>query len=196
MATGMVKNEAVQDGASASALFCITGVFSTAIAGYLSDRLGRTAVIIAMMVISIACSFSFGWLIGGSMVLIVIIGLCYGFSVIAESPVYTTGLSEVVPPNYLGAALGLQSLVGFSIVTLVPTVFGAILDLTNPAGVEKSADYLQNWGWAFCVLGAGALIGPWAMLKLRSYRKAARWPEGRNEKQKSEGKNQSSKLRK
>jgi hypothetical protein len=30
---------------------------------------------------------------------IIILGLIYGFSVIAESPVYSSGLSEVVSPN-------------------------------------------------------------------------------------------------
>jgi MFS family permease len=168
LAAGLGRGNAVQTGASLSSVIFIMGVFSTGIAGFLSDRLGRTPVIIAMMCVSITCSFSFGWLIGGRMVWVIILGLAYGFSVIAESPVYSSGLSEVVSPNYLGTALGFRSLVGVGLGSLVPTIFGAILDLTNPAGVKASLAYLTTWGWAFSMLGVVALIGPWTMFKLRS----------------------------
>jgi len=179
LAGGMAKDPAVQAGASLSSAVFIMGVFSTGIAGYLSDRLGRTAVIIAMMAISIFCSFSFGWLIGGPMVWIVILGLCYGFSVIAESPVYSSGLTEVVSPNYLGTALGLRSLVGFGIGALVPTVFGAVLDFTNPAGTETKFGFLPTWGWAFSTLGVVALFGPWAMFKLRDLPESVKMAGGK-----------------
>lgn len=168
MASGLAKGPAVQAGAGLSSVIFIMGVFSTGIAGYLSDRFGRTAVIIAMMAASIFCSFAFGWSLGGPMFLIVLLGLCYGFSVIAESPVYSSGLTEVVNPRYLGTALGFRSLLGFGVATLVPTVFGAVLDWTNPAATEKITGYISNWGWAFSMLGIVALLGPWSMFKLRS----------------------------
>lgn len=168
LATGLMEGQAVQAGASLSSVIFFMGVFSTGIAGYLSDRLGRTAVIIAMMAMSIVGSFSFGWMIGGSMTWIVILGLGYGFSVIAESPVYSSGLTEVVSPNYLGTALGLRSLVGFGIGAIVPTIFGAVLDWTNPMELKERLGYLPTWGWAFSMLGLLALFGPWAMFKLRS----------------------------
>jgi len=166
VAAGLTKDHAISTGASLSSLIFFMGVFSTGIAGYLSDRLGRTTVIIATMVVSITISFIFGWLIGGSMAWIIILGLIYGFSVIAESPVYSSGLSEVVSPNSLGTALGLRSLVGFSIGAIVPTAFGMVLDLTNPTGT--TGDYIRIWGFAFAALGLVALGGPFAMLKLRS----------------------------
>jgi MFS family permease len=177
LAVGSAKDYAVQAGAGLSSMIFIMGVFSTGFAGYLSDRVGRTAVIIAMMAISIICSFSFGWLIGGQMSWVVILGLCYGFSVIAESPVYSSGLAEVVSPNYLGTALGLRSLVGFGAAALVPPIFGAVLDLTNPAGVEEG--YLLTWGWAFSMLGVVALFGPWTMFKLRSMPESVKMAGGK-----------------
>jgi MFS family permease len=164
---GATKDAAVQSGAAFSSAMFIMGVFSTTIAGCLSDRWGRTAVIITMMAISISCSFSFGWLIGNPMFWVMAVGLCYGFSVIAESPVFSSGLTEVVPPNYLGTALGLRSLIGFGAGAISPTVFGLILDLTN-AGQTKVYGYIPNWGWAFSMLGLVALIGPWTMFKLRA----------------------------
>jgi len=168
LAVGSTNDYAIQAGSSFSSALYIMGVFSTAIAGYLSDRLGRTNVIIAMMTTSIACSFSFGWTIGSPMVWVIILGLGYGFSVIAESPVFSSGLTEVVSPNYLGTALGFRSLIGFGVASLVPTVFGLVLDLTNPEPGEKALGYLPNWGWAYSMLGLAALIGPWAMFKLRA----------------------------
>jgi MFS family permease len=146
----------------------IMGVVSTLAAGTWSDRWGRTAVIMAMMAISISGSFSFGWLIGSPMAWVMIVGLAYGFAVIAESPVYSSGLSELVSPNFLGTALALRSLIGFGIGALAPTAFGLVLDLTNSGEAQKALGYLPNWGWAFSMLGLVALIGPWAMWKLRS----------------------------
>ena len=168
LALGSTKDKAIQAGSTFSSAMYIMGVLSTMIAGYLSDRWGRTTVIISMMAVSIACSFSFGWLIGGPMTWVMIVGLCYGFSVIAESPVFSSGLTEVVSPNYLGTALGLRSLIGFGAGAISPTVFGLILDLTNAGQTEKVFGYLPNWGWAFSMLGLVALIGPWTMFKLRS----------------------------
>ncbi len=168
LALGSTKDHAIQAGSSFSSALYVMGVFSTLLAGYLSDRLGRTTVIIAMMAVSIACSFSFGWLIGSAMFWVMIVGLGYGFSVIAESPVFSSGLSEVVAPGFLGTALGLRSLIGLGMAALVPTVFGLVLDLTNPGPGEIVSGYLPHWGWAFSMLGLGALIGPWAMFKLRA----------------------------
>ncbi|MBE0558159.1 MAG: MFS transporter, partial [Proteobacteria bacterium] len=167
LAMGATKDAAVQFGATFSSAMYIMGVFSTTIAGYLSDRWGRTAVIIAMMSISISCSFSFGWLIGGPMLLVMAVGLLYGFSVIAESPVFSSALTEVVSPDYLGTAYGLRSLIGFGAGAISPTVFGLILDVTN-AGQANAAGYISNWGWAFSMLGFVALIGPWTMFRLRA----------------------------
>ena len=124
--------------------------------------------IICMMALSIFCSFSLGWLIGGPMIWVVALTLIYGFSAIAESPVYSSGLSEVVSPRYLCTAFGFRSLVGFSAGALVPTVFGAIMDWTNPLPAGGPGNFPPIWGWAFSMLGAVALLGPWAMFKLRS----------------------------
>jgi MFS family permease len=179
LAVGSTKDHAIQAGSSLSSGLYIMGVFSTLIAGYLSDRLGRTTVIIAMMAISIACSFSFGWLIGSPMLWVMILGLGYGFSVIAESPVFSSGLSEVVAPRYLGTALGLRSLIGLGIAALVPTLFGWILDLSNPGPGENVLGYLPNWGWAFSMLGLGALIGPWTMFRLRTLPESGKMAGGK-----------------
>jgi MFS family permease len=168
LALGSSRDHALQAGSAFSSSMYIMGVLSTLIAGYWSDRWGRTAIIIAMMAVSISCSFSFGWLIGGPMIGLMAVGLIYGFAVIAESPVYSSGLSELVSPNFLGTALALRSLIGFGVGAVAPTAFGLVLDLTNSGETQKALGYLPEWGWAFSMLGLAALIGPWAMWKLRS----------------------------
>jgi MFS family permease len=179
LALGSSREHALQAGSAFSSSMYVMGVFSTMIAGYWSDRWGRTAVIIAMMVVSISGSFSFGWMIGGPMIWLMVIGLIYGFAVIAESPVYSSGLSELVSPNFLGTALALRSLIGFGVGAVAPTAFGLVLDLTNSGEAQKALGYLPNWGWAFSMLGLVALIGPWAMWKLRFMPESVKMAGGR-----------------
>ena len=179
LAMGLSQDQALQSGAVFASVMYIMGVLSTTGAGYWSDRWGRTAVIIAMMAISISCSFSFGWLIGSPILWVMIVGLAYGFAVIAESPVYSSGLSELVSPNFLGTALALRSLIGFGIGAVAPTAFGLVLDLTNSGETQRVLGYLPNWGWAFSMLGLVALIGPWAMVKLRSMAESRKMAGGK-----------------
>lgn len=179
MAAGSAKPEALQAGAGLASVILFVGVFSTGIAGYVSDRLGRTVVIMAMMTLSILCSFSFGWLIGSGITWVILLGLCYGFTVIAESPVYSSALTEVVAPHYLGTALGFRSLIGFGVGAIVPTAFGAVLDWTNHPSDAAALGYTPAWGWAYSMLGLVALIGIWAMVKLRSMPESLRMAGGK-----------------
>ncbi|MDD2856347.1 MAG: MFS transporter, partial [Desulfuromonadaceae bacterium] len=96
------------------------GAFSTAMTGTLSDRYGRTLTVTVVMISSALISCTFGWLINTNLPLTLLIGLAYGYLVVAESPVFSTGLTELVVPGYLGAAMGLQSLIGYSMGMVSP----------------------------------------------------------------------------
>ena len=141
------------------------GAFSTAITGTLSDRFGRTATVSMVMLASALLSFGFGWLINTNLWLTMAIGLVYGYLVVAESPVFSTGLTELVAPGYLGAAMGLQSLIGYSLGMISPTVFGWALDTFR--GWQPLPGVNGEWGVAFGCLGLGALAGPVFMWRLR-----------------------------
>lgn len=154
-------------GANLAALFHLAGLLASSIGGQLSDRFGRTAVILAMLWASAACSFTFGWLVEGPLWLLLLVGLLYGFTAIGDSPVFSVGLTEVVRPHVLGAAFGVRSLLGFGAGAIAPLAFGAVLDLTN-----AGAPY-RVWGWAYTLLGLGALGAIATMLWLR------RLPESR-----------------
>lgn len=163
---GFETGRATALSAAIAAVLIGIGTFSTAITGTISDRFGRTATISAVMLSSAALSFVFGWLINTNLTLTLAVGLVYGYLVVAESPVFSTGLTELVAPGYLGAAMGLQSLIGYSMGMISPTVFGWALDEFrewHPApGVHA------EWGIAFACIGIGGLAGPVFMWLLRN----------------------------
>jgi MFS family permease len=168
-ATGLDLSRSAGIGANLSALFHVMGIVAASVCGWLSDRWGRTAVIIAMMATSTVCSFTFGWLLTAPLGLLLLVGLVYGFSALGDSPVYSAGITEVVEPAQLGSVLAVRSLLGFGAGAVAPLAFGAVLDVT--AGASDPTRGV--WGLAFSVLGIGGVLGMCAMLWLRSL------PEGR-----------------
>jgi len=162
--TGLDLGHAAGLGANLTALFHVMGIAAAGVGGWLSDRWGRTAVIIGMMTVSTICSFTFGWLLAAPLGLLVFVGLIYGFSALGDSPVYSAAITEVVEPAHLGSVLGVRSLLGFGAGAVAPLAFGIVLDVT--AG---SPDPTRGaWGWAFSVLGMGGLLGICTMLWFRA----------------------------
>jgi MFS family permease len=166
-------------GANATAAIVAVGGVATGLAGMLSDRIGRTRTVTLVMSLSAACSFAFGWLFGTSPALVLAVGFLYSFLVVAESPVLSAGLTELVSGRYLGAAMGMQTLFGFLAASLSPPIFGYVLDLTNPQVVARGVAVTTQWGYAFSVLGVGALLGPICMMILRRLPACARMANGR-----------------
>jgi MFS family permease len=137
-------------GAYMTSLFHLTGMVASLVAGVFADRLGRTPVIVVMAAVSAACSLAFGWLIGTSLLLVVAVGLLYGFAALGDSPIYSTAITEVVAPSYRGSALALRSLLGYGAGAVAPLLFGAILDWYGVANAGA-------WGWAFVSLGIAGI---------------------------------------
>jgi MFS family permease len=171
---GTSAAQAAGFGASLSALFHVMGIVASAVGGALSDRWGRTAVIAGMMLVSSACSFSFGWMLGGPLLLLVLVGSLYGFSALGDSSVYSTGITETVKPERLGSALAIRSLLGFGAGAISPLVFGRVLDVYGGQGAPAA-----GWGWAFGVLGAGGVLGLLSMVWLRTLPESRRLAGGK-----------------
>ena len=174
---GIAKGTATGWGATASAAIIGIGTFSTAITGTLSDRLGRTRTIFLVMLGSALLSCTFGWLAHANPYLTLAVGCLYGYLIVAESPVFSTGLTELVPPGCLGAAMGVQSLIGYSLGMISPTIFGWALDLCrnwSPLPGVPGA-----WGIAFVTLGIGAFFGPLCMTMLRNRSESSAMAEGK-----------------
>jgi MFS family permease len=171
---GTALERAAGLGAALSALFHVMGIVASTVGGALSDRWGRTAVIAGMMLVSSACSFGFGWMLGAPLLLLVLVGSLYGFSALGDSSVYSTGITETVKPERLGSALAVRSLLGFGAGAVAPLVFGSVLDLYG----GRSAS-VAGWGWAFSVLGVGGVLGLLSMLWLRALPESRRLAGGR-----------------
>jgi MFS family permease len=175
LSRGYSDNSALVYGNTIAASAVLMGVISPALGGFISDRIGRTRTVIMVLLVSAACSFNIGWLTEIPIYGFLAIILAYGFFVVMESAVFKAGLSELVEPEYLGSALGVQSFLGFGITILSPALFGLILDLSNPGSEGQPV----VWGWSFMMLGIGALMGPMAMYFLRRLPESVKMGDGR-----------------
>ena len=139
--------------------------------------LGRTRTIVIVMCGSAIFSFIFGWLVNASPYLTFAVGIVYGYLIVAESPVFSVGLTELVAPGYMGAAMGMQSLVGYSLGMISPTVFGWALDVCH--GWQPFPGIDADWGIAFATAGLGAITGPIFMYLLRRCPESKRMAGGK-----------------
>jgi MFS family permease len=172
MREGLDLGRATGGGARVTALFHLTGFIASLTAGYLSDRFGRTTVIIAMLSVSTTCSLMFGWLTAAPFWVLLLVGLVYGFSAVGDSPVLSVGLTEAVAPHVLGSALALRSLVGFAAGAAAQSAFGVVLDVTN------TGRPYTDWGWAYGLLGLGGAAGLASTVWLRMRPESRRLARG------------------
>jgi len=91
---GRDEAAAASIGAVVSALLCVASMAGTIAGGAWSDRWGCTAVIIGFSAVSLLCSLSIGWLIAAPFWIVVGMGLLYSITTVADSPVYSTALSD------------------------------------------------------------------------------------------------------
>ena len=154
-------------GVGIAGLTHLASVIGSIAGGTLSDRIGRTRVILLMSLASLVCSFSFGWMLGAPLWIITLVAMVYNLTAIGDSSVFSTVLSETVPPSQIGFAFSIRSVVGFGMGAISPWVFGLVLDW---AGGAASPDQ-SAWGLAWCSIGVGAMLGPlltWRLHKVFS----------------------------
>jgi MFS family permease len=134
--------------------------------GKYADRLGRTVVTSAAMIVSGICCLAVGPLFARSLVLLVPLLLIWGVTVVADSAQFSTAVSELAPADYVGTALTMQTSMGF----LLTTITISLLPMAASA---------MGWRWAMSVLAVGPAFGVWAMMRLRRRPEAIRLAGGR-----------------
>ena len=134
--------------------------------GALADRWGRTTVTMAAMALSGLCAAVIGFSFGGSPTLTFLIAVIWGVTVVADSAQFSTAVTELSPPAYVGTALTAQTCVGFALTMLS-------IWLVPPAVREV------GWGWAFAMLAPGPALGVLAMARLRAAPESVRMAGGR-----------------
>src|SRR5204863_3444043 len=135
-------------------------------AGAGADRWGRTTLTIAAMAVSGACAAVIGLTFGGPPALTLVIAIVWGISVVADSAQFSTAITELSPPAYVGTALTTQTCVGFALTM-------ASIWLTPP--LVRWA----GWPWAFAALAIGPALGVVAMGRLRMLPDSAKLAGGR-----------------
>lgn len=159
-----------------SGLTYLTSMVGSLVGGALSDRWGRSLSMLLFSTVSLAFSFSFGWMAGWPLSVLFLAAACYNFASIADSSINSTALTELVEPHSIGAAYGIRSALGFGAGVISPWVFGLVMDVvrTIPAASDRLA-----WGLGWVSLGLGALPGPLMVWWLRARPEAARMARGR-----------------
>ncbi|MDH5286808.1 MAG: MFS transporter [Betaproteobacteria bacterium] len=142
------------------------GAVGCVAAGYLADRVGRTAITIAAMAVSGACAATVGFAFGSSPALLVAITLIWGVAIVADSAQFSAAVAELADRTRVGTMLTFQTALGFTL-TL------ATIHLM-PVWVEA-----LGWRYAFVPLAIGPAFGAWAMARLRAHPRAVALAGGR-----------------
>jgi MFS family permease len=134
--------------------------------GALADRWGRTALTMAAMALSGLCAATIGLSFGGPPALTFALAVFWGITVIADSAQFSTAVTELSPPAYVGTALTAQTCGGFALtmvsIWVIPLVVGRV-----------------GWTWAFAMLAPGPALGVLAMARLRASPESLRMAGGR-----------------
>jgi MFS family permease len=142
------------------------GAIGCVVAGLIADRVGRTVVTSVAMAISGSCCLLVGFLYGGSVWPLVLLAVIWGASVVADSAQFSSCVTELGDPQYIGTALTLQMCVGFLLTTvsieLIPKIVAQV-----------------TWRYAFMILAPGPFLGVLAMLRLRQLPEAIKIAHGR-----------------
>lgn len=176
IASGNSAPQAASVGATLTALTYLVAAGGNALGGALSDRHGRTLVTLLLGMSSLVFSFSFGWMLGMPMWLLLLVATLYNATSVADSSIHSTTLAELVDPASLGAAYSLRSVLGFSAGAVAPWVFGVVLDAGRAAGGVSDT---VVWALAWSTLGVGGMLGPLAVWRLRQMPDAHRLAGGK-----------------
>lgn len=142
------------------------GAIGCVVAGLVADRVGRTVVTSWAMAISGSCCLLVGFLYGGSSLVLLVLAVVWGASVVADSAQFSSCVTELGDPQYIGTALTLQMCVGFLITTVSIELIPKMVDAVS-------------WRYAFMILAPGPLLGVLAMLRLRGLPEAIKIAHGR-----------------
>jgi MFS family permease len=143
-----------------------SGGLGCVIAGLVADRVGRTIVTSWAMAISGTCCLIVGFLYGGDPWMLLIVAVIWGASVVADSAQFSTCVTELGDPRYVGTALTIQMCMGFLLTTISIELVPQVLKLVG-------------WRYAFVILAPGPLFGVLAMLRLRSLPEALKIAQGK-----------------
>jgi MFS family permease len=143
-----------------------SGAIGCAVAGLIADRVGRTVVTSWAMGISGSCCLIVGFLFGSSPALLLVVAAIWGATVVADSAQFSSCVTELGDPQYIGTALTLQMCIGFLLTTISIQLIPPLINLVG-------------WRYVFAVLAPGPLFGVISMLRLRQLPEAVKIAHGK-----------------
>ena len=90
----------------------------------------------------------------------------WGASVVADSAQFSTCVTELGDPQYIGTSLTIQTCLGFLLTTISIELIPRFVNLVG-------------WRYAFMILAPGPLFGVIAMLRLRALPESLKIAQGR-----------------
>ena len=121
----------------------------------LADARGRATVTIGAMAVSGTCCVAASVVYGLAPAIVVALLLVWGMAVVADSAQFSTALTEVADPDYVGTAVTAQTAIGFAI---------TVVSIRLLPGVRDDV----GWRYAFLFLAVGPALGIVAMTRVRS----------------------------
>jgi len=140
------------------------GGIGSVMAGQLADRWGRTRITSLSLLVSGICALFAGVLFSSPWWLT---GLCliWGFAVVADSAQFSTAVSELSDPRYVGTALTMQTSMGFLLTLFTIRLVPPLMELSG-------------WWLAFALLALGPAFGLWSIMRLRRLPAAVKMASG------------------
>ena len=142
------------------------GAIGSVGAGLLADRLGRTTLTIAAMAVSGTCAATIGFLFGGDPIWLVVVGVIWGISIVADSAQFSASVAELADPARVGTMLTVQTALGFTLTLITIHLMPYLIDALG-------------WRYAFLPLAVGPAAGIWAMARLRAHPRSVALAGGR-----------------
>ncbi len=151
---------------AASFLVIGAGAAGCVVGGLLADRVGRTLVTSWAMIVSGSCSVIIGLLFELNPLLLLTVATIWGASVVADSAQFSTCVTELGDPQYMGTALTLQTCLGF------------LLTMVSIELIPRAVNVV-GWRYAFAILAIGPIFGVASMLRLRALPEAMKIAQGK-----------------
>ena len=133
----------------------VAGLAGCVASGALANRTGPMKPARLALAASGTCCAISPFVFGKSAWLLAPFLLVWGFTVIADSPMFSTALSRAADPDYIGTALTAQMAIGFLMTAIAIRVTPLVAGSTG-------------WRWAFVVLLPGPVLGLISMNRKRS----------------------------
>ncbi|HEX6978760.1 MAG TPA: MFS transporter [Alphaproteobacteria bacterium] len=144
-----------------AAIITLIGLPASLLGNELALKIGRRRALVLIMGISGLLGLAVGFTAALPVWIALVYCTVYYVFIGGDSGALTAGMLAAAEPEHRGSTMALHSTLGFGISVLGPIVVGLALDL---AQTRLGGESVLTWGLGLAVMGAGALLGPIALL--------------------------------